>query len=80
MLGSLLEPELLADILETLLHADETQRDLVVDLMSVLPRCDRFETALMFLEHSEKQRESIGAILRPLLKLTTICYRSYNNT
>jgi ACT domain-containing protein len=63
MLGSLLEPEVLADILEALLQADETQNALVADMMSVLPRCERFETACMFLDPKEKQRESLSFLI-----------------
>ncbi|UZJ54936.1 hypothetical protein CBS101457_004256 [Exobasidium rhododendri] len=57
MLGSLLEPELLADILDALLHDQDSSHALTLDLLSVLPRCERFEMAWMFLQEQEKQRE-----------------------
>lgn len=60
MLGALLEPEVLADILEALSHADDAQEKLLVNIMSVLPQCERFDTACMFLESEEKQRESVS--------------------
>jgi len=58
MLGSLLEPELLADILEALLYEEDGNTSLILDMMTVLPQCERFDTAWMFLEMREKQRES----------------------
>lgn len=55
MLGSLLEPELLANILEALSRAGEEEKTLLVDMMSILPSCERFETSCMFLESHEKE-------------------------
>jgi hypothetical protein len=57
MLGSLLEPELLADILQALLHVKNSESSLIEDVMGVLPLCERFEMAWMFLEEHEKQSE-----------------------
>jgi hypothetical protein len=58
MLGSLLEPELLAELLEILLHEKDDEQRLVLEMMAVLPTCERFETAWMFLEREEKHSES----------------------
>lgn len=57
MLGSLLEPELLADILEALSRAGEEEKTALVDMMSILPSCERFETACLFLDNHEKSSE-----------------------
>ena len=57
MLGSLLEPELLADVLAALLQGSQGSTSLIVDVMSVLPRCQRFETSWMCLEEAERKRE-----------------------
>jgi hypothetical protein len=57
MLGSLLEPELLADILDALVHGEEDRISLIIDILTNLPQCERFETAWMFLEGKERGRE-----------------------
>ncbi|PWN89389.1 hypothetical protein FA10DRAFT_143885 [Acaromyces ingoldii] len=61
-LGSLLEPDLLVSLLAGLTSISTKQQDgsevqhtnVVGTVMRVLPSCDRFETALMFLSPSEK--------------------------
>lgn len=70
MLGSLLEPDLLVSLLEGLLRlispesSQETKRDeahrleIASTAMRVLPACDRFETALIFLSPGERKLAS----------------------